>query len=338
MSSSGLRVLRSQSTNPFFNLATEDWLLRNPEIAKQTLFLWRVDPTVVIGVHQNPWAECNIEAMEEDGVHLARRQSGGGAVYQDLGNTNFTFVSDKAAFDKDLNSRIVTDALDRHFGISAETSGRNDIVVDGKKVSGSAYKMTPDRGFHHGTMLMDVDGTAMGRYLTPSPLKLQAKGVASVQARVGNLTTFNPNIGHAGLCSALEESFFATHGGSCPIEEIDETLMAREPLIQKTFKTLASWAWRFGNTPKFTTTIEHKFDWGLVTVHLETTRGHVSAARVFSDCLIPTFVTAAEEALLGMPISIVGIEAFTKALVVAAPEHAAWATDMGAWLVKTLDV
>lgn len=138
-------MLRSTSTNPFVNLATEDWLLNDCDPAVQTLFLWRNDKTVriynsfnffkvVIGKHQNPWKECHVQQLEADQVHLARRRSGGGAVYQDLGNTIFTFLSPKDAYDKVINFQLLQRALRNGFNIQADLSGRNDIVVDGRKV------------------------------------------------------------------------------------------------------------------------------------------------------------------------------------------------------------
>ncbi|KAG9393407.1 Lipoate-protein ligase A [Carpediemonas membranifera] len=332
-----VHVLRSMSHNPFFNLATENWLLRSSSlVAKETLFLWQVKPTV-IGVHQNPWAEVDVDAMKADDVFLARRQSGGGAVYQDMGNTNFTFVSDKNAFNKELNSEIVTKSLRRGYGIKAETSGRNDILVDGKKVSGAAYKLTPDRGFHHGTMMRDVEFASMGKYLTPHPLKLQSKGVASVQARVTNLNLENPSITHDGLCEALTDQFFETHGGSCGIEWIDEDVMKTVPEIEQEYRRLSAWSWRFGNTPKFSRVMDHKFDWGLVSMQFESTGGVVTGARMFSDCLVPSFVEAAEQALLGAELSLAGVAGFVGRLRATVPaEQHGWAEELGTWFGAAL--
>ena len=145
----------------------EECIFRQMDPAQRVLFLWRNDNTVVIGRAQNPWKECNTRRMEEDGVTLARRSSGGGAVFHDLGNSCFTFMAGKPGYDKSVSTTIVIDALAR-LGVSAFASGRNDLLVatpDGdRKVSGSAYRETHDRGFHHGTLLLDAD---LGR---PRPL------------------------------------------------------------------------------------------------------------------------------------------------------------------------
>ena len=144
----------------------------------QTLFLWQNQETVVIGRNQNPWGECNLAKMEEDGVTLARRTTGGGAVFHDLGNTCFTFLSPKEGYDRAVNIGILLDAL-RALGIEAEASGRNDLIIqmeDGpRKVSGSAYRETRERSFHHGTLLMHADLLRLANYLTPHPKKPSIK-------------------------------------------------------------------------------------------------------------------------------------------------------------------
>lgn len=133
-----LRILKSEVTNPWFNLATEDWIFNTLNPDSHTLFLWRNSETVVIGRSQNPWVECKTDKMAEDDVFLARRQSGGGAVFHDLGNTNFTFLSPKADYDQDANFTIIINAL-KKLGVDATLSGRNDMQVGDRKISGSAF-------------------------------------------------------------------------------------------------------------------------------------------------------------------------------------------------------
>ena len=205
-----VRVYISESHDPFFNLATEDWLFRNADLEEETLFLWRNKPTIVIGRNQNPWKEIHIGKMEEAGVVLSRRQSGGGAVYQDLGNTNFTFVSHRDEFSKERNNAILVAAL-ASFNVPVVASGRNDIVMsgdDGRKISGSAFKFTKDRAFHHGTLLIDVQLNALGALLNPSKAKLLSKGITSVAARVVNLTEINSAITHESLSAAIMREFY----------------------------------------------------------------------------------------------------------------------------------
>jgi lipoate-protein ligase A len=218
-----LRVFVSTSTHPWFNLAVEDTIFRTMSAQQNVLFLWRNDNTVVIGRGQNPWRECNTRKMEEDKVVLARRQSGGGAVFHDLGNTNFTFMAGKPGYDKSISTQIVLDAL-KSLGVKASASGRNDLVMDTpegqRKISGSAYKEAKDRGFHHGTLLINADLSRLGDYLNPDPKKLQAKGITSVRARVANIAEFVPSVDHEKVCDAIKQAFFAHFGQHTEIEYI----------------------------------------------------------------------------------------------------------------------
>ena len=174
---SSLRLFISDSFDPWFNLAVEECIFRQMPADQRVLFLWRNNDTVVIGRAQNPWKECNTRKMESDHIKLARRSSGGGAVFHDKGNTNFTFMAGKPEYDKTVSTNIILSGLSR-LGISVSASGRNDLVVnceDGeRKISGSAYRETKDRGFHHGTVLINADLSRLADYLNPDPKKLQA--------------------------------------------------------------------------------------------------------------------------------------------------------------------
>ena len=238
-----LRILKSAVTNPWFNLATEDWIFQALDPQSHTLFLWRNSETVVIGRSQNPWVECKTDKMAEDDVFLARRQSGGGAVFHDLGNTNFTFLSPKADYDQDANFTIIINAL-RKLGVDATLSGRNDMQVGDKKISGSAFKHSVDRSFHHGTLLVNADMQKLGDYLNPHPLKLQAKGIKSVRSRVANLVEFNDTINHKTLSQAMIEAFCEYYGqevADTPVEELDEATLAQEPHLNKYYQQTVSY-------------------------------------------------------------------------------------------------
>jgi len=246
-----LRILKSAVTNPWFNLATEDWIFNTLDPDSHTLFLWRNSETVVIGRSQNPWVECKIDKMEADDVFLARRQSGGGAVFHDLGNTNFTFLSPKDDYDQAANFTIIISAL-KKLGIEADLSGRNDMQVGDKKISGSAFKHAADRSFHHGTLLVNANMQKLGDYLNPHPLKLKAKGIKSVRSRVANLVEFNEDINHETLSEAIIEAFCEYYGDTAPVEELDEASLAQQPTLNKYYQQMADWDWRFGKTPEFT--------------------------------------------------------------------------------------
>ena len=244
-----LRLLISDSYDPWFNLAVEECIFRQMPATQRVLFLWRNADTVVIGRAQNPWKECNTRRMEEDNVRLARRSSGGGAVFHDLGNTCFTFMAGKPEYDKTISTAIVLNALNS-LGVEADASGRNDLVVktpDGdRKVSGSAYRETKDRGFHHGTLLLNADLSRLANYLNPDKKKLAAKGITSVRSRVANLTELLPGITHQQVCQAITEAFFAHYGERVEAEIISPDKAPDLPNFAETFARQSSWEWNFG--------------------------------------------------------------------------------------------
>ena len=325
-----IRILRSDETNPWFNLATEDHIFRDMDPTVDVLFLWRNEPNIVIGRHQNPWAECDLEAMERENVLLTRRQSGGGAVYQDLGNSCFTFLSGTATHSLDRNFALVGEAL-RKLGVTAERSGRNDILVDGRKVSGSAFKRARDRAFHHGTMLLHTDLGRLRDLLRPDPRKLQAKGVQSVRSRVANLTEFVPGLDHDRFCDALVDVFRAHHRDPAPVELLDRSDLEAIPSLAAYYEQQSDWHWRFGETPDFAITLQTRFAWGLVDVHLDTGGGRITAARVFSDSLRPDMIDRVNEALVGVPYRGEDIAGRLLAATAGA-DYAADAEELARWL------
>ena len=183
---SRLKVVRTGCTDPYVNLAAEEYLTMNAEDGAMTLFLWQNARTVVIGRNQNPWRECDVESIKRDGISLARRMSGGGAVYHDMGNLNFTFIARDGLFDISKQTDVILHAC-RLLGINASKTGRNDLTVAERKFSGHAYFSSGGFNYHHGTIMMDVAADDLSKYLNVSEAKLKSKGVASVISRVTNL-------------------------------------------------------------------------------------------------------------------------------------------------------
>lgn len=330
-----IRILLSQSTNPWFNLATEDWIFRELDPRTHVLFLWRNADTVVIGRHQNPWVECRVQNMEADGIFLARRQSGGGAVFHDLGNTNFTFLSSSAGYNQDANFQIIIAALSR-FGIHAERSGRNDILVDGFKVSGSAFKHTRERSFHHGTLLLHADLGRLTNYLNPSAKKLESKGIKSVRSRVANLETFAPGIDHAAACTAVIDAFRAYHGEDVEPETLDLETLQRIPSLNEYYQQMADWEWRFGNTPDFTHHLEQRFAWGGIDLHLDVHKGCVERAKVYSDALFPEMIDSLNKRLVGVRYAPEALREVLESIARRHPQEDEAVRELSDWLVKAL--
>ncbi|WP_305817242.1 lipoate--protein ligase [Photobacterium leiognathi] len=333
------RVFISQSTQPWFNLAVEDAIFRNMPADQQVLFLWRNADTVVIGRAQNPWKECNTGKMEQDGITLARRQSGGGAVFHDLGNTNFTFMAGKPQYDKNVSTNIVLSAL-KTLGINAKATGRNDLVVevgeDERKFSGSAYRETMDRGFHHGTLLLNADLTRLANYLNPDKKKLEAKGITSVRSRVTNLCDINSEINHDSVCEAIKEAFFAHYDERVEVEYISPENLPDMPGFTDKYQTQSSWEWNFGNTPQFMHTINERFTWGGVELHLDVKKGRVIAIKTFTDSLDPAPIELLEAALLNIEYNTSAIDSAIIALVDKHPEYTDTLNNINQWLKNTI--
>ena len=331
-----LRILKSAVTNPWFNLATEDWIFNTLNPDSHTLFLWRNSETVVIGRSQNPWVECKIDKMEADDVFLARRQSGGGAVFHDLGNTNFTFLSPKDDYDQAANFTIIINAL-KKLGIDADLSGRNDMQVGDKKISGSAFKHAADRSFHHGTLLVNANMQKLGDYLNPHPLKLKAKGIKSVRARVANLVEFNNDINHETLSDAIIEAFCEYYGDTAPVEALDEASLTKQPSLHKYYQQMADWDWRFGKTPEFTHHIETRFDWGIIDLHLDVKQAVIREVVIFSDALNVELIDLLKEALTDSKYSRNDIKTKLNELSKAHPDVAAQVDDVSEWLTSEME-
>ncbi len=333
------RILISNSHNPWFNLAVEDCIFRSMPSDQRVLFLWRNSETVVIGRAQNPWKECNTQKMEQDEVYLARRQSGGGAVFQDLGNTNFTFMASKPEYSKDVSTAIVLNAL-QSLGIEGRVNGRNDMVVgEGeqlRKFSGSAYKEAKDRGFHHGTLLLNTDLSRLANYLNPDPKKLKAKGISSVRSRVVNLNSIKQEIDHQMVCDAIVSEFSKHYGESPELEFISPENMPDLADFASRYATQKSWQWNFGKSLQFTHTLEERFSWGGVELHLKLEKAHISESKIFTDSLYPDPLEFFNEQLKGVVYHPQHLAACFDKVVQAYPNHKIELLELRDWLATAI--
>ena len=257
-----LTVIETECTNPYHNLALEEALLSQVTEGEIILYLWQNRQTVVIGRNQCAPAECNIANLESDGGFLARRLSGGGAVYHDLGNLNFTFIARSADFDKGTQTEVILSAV-RSLGINAEKNGRNDLTVDGRKFSGHAYYKTKDRCYHHGTVMLYVDTEKLSRYLNVSPLKLEAKGVASVKSRVINLCELNKDLNIDLLKERLIASFADVY--NAPVSMLSEKDVDNA-LLTTLEKRYSDPEYKYGGVKILPYSLQKKFEWGQVRI------------------------------------------------------------------------
>ncbi|MDR0698762.1 MAG: lipoate--protein ligase [Tannerella sp.] len=294
-----LSYILSEQTNPYKNLALEEYLLWNVEKDECILYLWQNRHTVVIGINQNPWKEAHVKELERDGGFLARRMSGGGAVFHDLGNLNFTFLVRDEKYDLACQLDVIIHAVAK-FGVHAVRSGRNDILADGKKFSGNAFFNSRGHCYHHGTLLLDVDMSNLSRYLNVSHTKLQSKGVDSVRSRVINLRDLAPDITVESLQAALIEAFGEVYGAP-PQLLSDERLNQEE--VGKYAEKYASWEWRLGRKLLFTTEYQNRYAWGDLTLQFCVEGGIIKDAIAYSDGMETNFIRAMGDTLKGVVFS-----------------------------------
>lgn len=301
-----LQFYLSDTVNPYINLATEKFLFDTVDSESVILYLWQNQSTVVIGKNQNAFSECRTELLSEEGGRLARRLSGGGAVFHDLGNLNFTFISSTDNLDVARNMEVIRQAC-LLAGITTELSGRNDILANGRKFSGNAFYNSGGRSYHHGTLLISADMQKLGRYLTPPKAKLESKGVKSVRSRVINLSELAPDLDcnamRAHLLSAAEAVF-----GLTPVE-IKE--IAYEKIASHT-EYFGSKEFLYGSPIPFNVSCEGRLPFGSVTLHISVKDGSIVGIKLYTDALDSEISTAVEEALTSLPFN---LEAISDALL-----------------------
>jgi lipoate-protein ligase A len=275
------KIIQSTSYDPYYNLSMEEYLLNNIKDNEVILYLWQNKNTVVIGKNQNPWKECRYKKLESEGGKLARRLSGGGAVYHDLGNLNFTFLMHKKLYNLEKQLKVILAGV-KELGIEAEFSGRNDITYKNKKFSGNAFYFDGDRAYHHGTILINVDFSRLSEYLQVSKEKIISKGIDSVQARVINLSDINSDITVDRVLVALKSSFNKIYGMSSEYY-LDSRMDNKE--FRDLYERYSSRQWKFGETPEFDLTFSRRFSWGEIELLLQLNNGYIKNAKVYSDAM-----------------------------------------------------
>lgn len=296
------RIIYTKTFDPWWNLALEEYLLNTIKPFQCILYLWQNQNTIVIGRHQNPWRECKCELFESEGGKLARRLSGGGAVYHDMGNLNFTFVASRQTYDASKQTAVILDAV-KSLGIEAEKSGRNDLTADGRKFSGNAFCFRKNGAYHHGTVLVSADFGKLSKYLQVSKEKMESKGVKSVQSRVVNLSELVPGLTIEDVADALISSFRNAYGCEAAIETEFNADGSEKIAIEELYSKYSSWEWKYGEAPHFDMQMEKRFVWGEVEIGLKLEGGLIKKASIYSDAMDEEYIGMLPEIFEGCELS-----------------------------------
>ena len=310
-----LQFYISHTVDPYVNLATEKILFDTVDNETVILYLWQNQSTVVIGKNQNAFSECRTELLAKECGTLARRLSGGGAVFHDLGNLNFTFISSADNLDVTTNMEVIRQAC-LLAGITAELSGRNDILADNRKFSGNAFYNSSGRSYHHGTILIGADMQRLDRYLTPPKAKLESKGIKSVRSRVVNLSELSPSLSCDSMKSYLLSAAKAVFGFTPEaIGEIDKEKLAdyTEYFSNRDFV--------YGSPIPFDVSCEGRLPFGNVTINICVKNGCITNIKLYTDALDHEISAVIERALTSIPFDIKTIsETLTASLDEATAE------------------
>jgi len=290
--------IRNDSTSPYFNHAVEEYFMKNSE--EECFILWRNIPCILIGRNQNAMSEINMDFVKENDIKIVRRLSGGGAVFNDLGNINFTFITrkdDGNTINFKKFAQPIIHAL-RDLGVHAEFSGRNDITIDDKKFSGNAQYYWKDRVLHHGTLLFSGNLTDLSAALKTKPLKFEDKSVKSVASRVTNISQhLKDSMSVLEFREFLRVHVMASNDIQNVYELTDTDLEAIQKIVDERFST---WDWNFGNSPKYSFSNEKRFVGGTVEFNMEVDKGVIKAIKIYGDFFGECDIAELEQALVGV--------------------------------------
>jgi lipoate-protein ligase A len=319
----------SLSTNPYHNLAYEKLLFDSVDDGEMILYLWQNRHTVVCGRNQNIYKECLVSRLLGDGGFPARRLSGGGAVFHDMGNLNFTFLVKDGDYDVDRQLSVLLKAC-ASLGLGAEKTGRNDVTIEGKKFSGNAFYSSGGRRYHHGTIMVDIDTDMLSHYLNVDKSKLEAKGVSSVRSRVANLTDFLPSLTIETMKDKMWEAFEAVYGLSAAPIEIEHS-----NALEETEQYFGSDEWLYGTAGSFSMRLDRRFDWGDFDLNIDAQDGKINRAALYSDALDEEYIRAFAEAIQGTALTAVNLKGIADALA-GTEEQRQMAGDIAGFLFEEL--
>lgn len=275
--------IKNDCNKPQFNLALEEYVFNYLDQFDEIFLLWINEPTIVVGKHQNTIEEINTQYVKENNINVVRRLSGGGAVYHDLGNLNYTIISknkDSNGFDFKTFSQPVIEVL-ADLGIHAEFTGRNDIVIDGKKFCGNAQYMRKGRVLHHGAILFDVELDVLAKALKVSQDKIVSKGVKSVRSRVTNIKEhLKEDITIEDFKELLLKHMFKDKEDMEVYELTEEDLKNINKLMEERYMT---WDWVYGQSPEFNIRKDRRFPSGKVEILIDVDNGFIKDIKFYGD-------------------------------------------------------
>jgi len=278
-SSKSCVVYITDTINPYKNLAFENWMYRNVDFENHScLFVWRNSPSIVVGRHQNPWKECTVYEVQQNGVNVCRRDSGGGTVYHDLGNANFTFFAHRKNYNRKHNLNLIVSALKRQWPVlDVSINKRDDIILNQEyKISGSASKLGRNSTYHHCTLLINADKHNVMSNLAKLEDHISSNATASVRSQVLNLTDIDETINFKDVSNAVASSYINNYssGEIYHISTDDENLT---PGIQAIARELRDWKWVYGKTPDFSTQKTYvNGKYGLKSITIKIKKGFIS--------------------------------------------------------------
>ncbi|WP_121609667.1 lipoate--protein ligase [Mesobacillus foraminis] len=287
-------------TDPRINLAIEEYAVKNLDINETYLLFYINEPSIIIGKNQNTIEEINTDYVEKNGIHIVRRLSGGGAVYHDLGNLNFSFIT-KDDGDSFHNFRKFTEPVVqalKKIGVNAELSGRNDLIVEGRKISGNAQFSTRGRMFSHGTLMFNSEIENVVSALKVKKDKIESKGIKSIRSRVANISEFlQEKMSVEEFRSLLLKNIFSD---SNEIPEYELTDSDWEKIRELSKERYQNWDWNYGRSPKFNLQHSYRFPVGQIDVRLEVNKGRIENCKIYGDFFGVGDVGEIEENLTGV--------------------------------------